>query len=97
MSRAADRSFARAPRSTERRGELSPLVDPGWLTASTIAPCATSSLVSQPKLAGRATPLAVQAGFGKTGFLCADFGDGLGAGLDLVGDGVQKAGAIFAA
>jgi hypothetical protein len=44
----------------------------------------------KPQLARGAPPFTLQAGNRQTGFLRADFGDRIGARLDLVGDGVQK-------
>ena len=47
----------------------------------------------QPELAGRAAAFADQAGFRQAGLLAADFGDRIGAYVDLVGDGAQERGA----
>lgn len=48
------------------------------------------------QLARGAAAFALQAGGGQAGFLRADFGDGVGAGLDLIGDGVEEVGAFGA-
>ncbi|MPL80554.1 hypothetical protein SDC9_26455 [bioreactor metagenome] len=53
-------------------------------------------LGKEPQLAGGAAALALQAGDGQAGLGGADLGDRLGAGLDLVGDGVQEGGALGA-
>jgi len=53
-------------------------------------------LGKEPELAGGAAALALKPGLGQAGLLGADRGDGLGAGLHLVGDGVEEGGARFA-
>ena len=51
----------------------------------------------QAQLPGGAAALGDESRLGQTGFGAADFGDGVGAGLDLVGDGLEKDGALGAA
>lgn len=46
----------------------------------------------EPELAGGAAALSVEPGLGQAGLLRADPGDRGGAGLDLVGDGVEEIG-----
>jgi len=50
----------------------------------------------QPQLAGGPAALAVQAGLGQAGFLGADLGDGSGARLDLIDDGIEELRAVGA-
>jgi hypothetical protein len=54
-------------------------------------------LGKKPQLPHGAPALTLQPRLGQAGFLAADKGDRLGAGLDLVGDGVEKRCAILAA
>ena len=51
----------------------------------------------KPQLTHRSTPLALQTALGKPGFLCSDLGDSICARFDLVRNGVQECGTIFAA
>ena len=53
-------------------------------------------LRKEAQLAGGAATFALQTHLGPAGFLTADPGDGLGPGLDLIGDGVKKGGTLFA-
>ncbi|MNK68871.1 hypothetical protein D3C87_882490 [compost metagenome] len=50
----------------------------------------------ETELANGAAAFALQASCGQAGFGRADFGDGVGAGFDLIGDGVEECGALFA-
>jgi hypothetical protein len=50
----------------------------------------------KPQMAGGAPALAVQARLWQAGFGGSDFGDRLGARLDLLGDGFQQARALLA-
>src|SRR3546814_3837392 len=51
----------------------------------------------EAKLAGRAPPLAIEAGLRQAGLLATDLGDRRAARLDLVGDAVGHGGALGAA
>ncbi|KVK66906.1 hypothetical protein L907_19945 [Agrobacterium sp. C13] len=48
------------------------------------------------QLANGAAAFALQASCGQAGLGGADFGDGVGAGFDLLGNGVEECGALFA-
>ncbi len=50
----------------------------------------------QAQLASGAATFALQAGFGQAGFLRADLGNRVGAGFNLIRDGIQKGGALGA-